>query len=54
MHNYVSANRQDLFDNGADALLDGLDKIASAVGDALKVAFRDLADKVCPFYFFYS
>lgn len=46
MHNYVSTNKHDLFEHGTDALFDGLDKIAEAVGFALEDALNDLADKV--------
>lgn len=46
MHNYVSTNKHDLFEHGTDALFDGLDKIAEAVGVALEDALKDLADKV--------
>ena len=44
--NYVNSNKDDLFEDGAELILDKLDKIAISVGKALEVSMNSLAEKV--------
>jgi len=44
--NFVQQNKDELFQDGADAILGGLDKIALDVGKALETALEGLANKV--------
>jgi hypothetical protein len=46
--NFVAQNKDDIFDDGADVLMDRLTKAAQAIGDALDEALGALAQKVCP------
>jgi hypothetical protein len=46
--NFVAENKDDIFDNGADVLMDRLTKAAEAIGGALDEALGALAQKVCP------
>lgn len=48
--NFVEQNKEDIFDNGADVLMDRLTKAAEAIGEALDEALGALAQKVCPSY----
>ncbi|KAJ3773109.1 hypothetical protein FB446DRAFT_18931 [Lentinula raphanica] len=43
---FLSERKDDLFDEGADVIMQGLSALCSSVGDALKVAFKELAKKV--------
>ena len=45
-HNFVDNNKDDLFQNGADIILERLDQVAVDVGKALEGALGNLADKV--------
>ena len=45
-HNYIDDCKDDVFDDGADVLLDRLSKAAEAIGAALDSALSDLAEKV--------
>ncbi|KAL5530325.1 hypothetical protein ACEPAF_6582 [Sanghuangporus sanghuang] len=44
--NYVSNNKDHLFEDGADLILEGLDKIAIGVGEALVKAMDSMAEKI--------
>ncbi|KAL5487951.1 hypothetical protein ACEPAI_6059 [Sanghuangporus weigelae] len=44
--NYVSNNKDHLFEDGADLILEGLDKIAIGIGEALVKAMDSLAEKI--------
>jgi hypothetical protein len=46
--NFVAERKDDIFDNGADVLMDRLTKAAEAIGEALDEALGALAQKVCP------
>jgi hypothetical protein len=46
MHDYIDDRKDDVFDDGADVLLDRLAKAAEAIGAALDRALSDLAEKV--------
>ena len=45
-HNYVDGCKDDVFEDGADVLLERLEKAAEAIGAALDNALSDLAEKV--------
>jgi len=45
-HNYIDDCKDDVFDDGADVLLDRLSKAAEAIGAALDSALSELAEKV--------
>lgn len=45
-HNFVAQNKDDMFGDGADVLMDRLTKAAEAVGEALDEALAGLAQKV--------
>ena len=46
--NFVAENKDDIFNNGADVLMDRLTKAAEAIGEALDEALGALAQKVSP------
>ncbi|KAJ2931653.1 hypothetical protein H1R20_g5445, partial [Candolleomyces eurysporus] len=43
---YVEDNKEEIFEGGADVILDRLDESAKAVGEALETSLGDLAQKV--------
>ncbi|KAJ3999535.1 Dynamin family-domain-containing protein [Lentinula boryana] len=43
---FLSERKDDVFDEGADVIMEGLSIVCSSVGDALKVAFRELAKRI--------
>jgi hypothetical protein len=45
-HNYVDDCKDTVFEDGADVVLDRLEKAAEAVGEALDLAMGELAEKV--------
>lgn len=45
-HNYVDECKEDVFEDGADVILDRLSKAAEAIGAALQDALSELAEKV--------
>jgi hypothetical protein len=46
--NFVAQSKDDIFEDGADVLMDRLTKAAEAIGGALDDALGALAQKVCP------
>lgn len=49
-HNFIAENKDGIFHDGADTVMERLSKAAESVGAALKGSLRDLAEKVCPRY----
>ncbi|TFY80874.1 hypothetical protein EWM64_g3143, partial [Hericium alpestre] len=45
-HNFIDENRDRIFNGGASAIMDRLNKAADAVGEAVKGPLRDLAEKI--------
>ncbi|KAG9082296.1 hypothetical protein FRC06_005133, partial [Ceratobasidium sp. 370] len=45
-HDYVERNREDIFDDGANSLVDKLNQAAESVGKLLECALNELSEKV--------
>lgn len=47
IHDFIASCKDDVFDDGADILMERLTKAAKSVGEALVASFEELAQKVC-------
>ena len=47
MRKYISDNKDEMFEHGADTIMELLDMAADAVSEMLKTEISDLPKKVC-------